>query len=33
VDETMRAQRVFNQVWDQWSRAIEIGNQMATLVR
>jgi hypothetical protein len=33
VDETMRAQRVFNQVWDQWSRAIEVANQMATLVR
>jgi hypothetical protein len=33
VDETMRAQRVLNQVWDQWSRAIEVANQMATLVR
>ena len=33
VDETMRAQHVFNQVWDQWSRAIEVANQMATLVR
>jgi|SRR5712691_3762086 len=33
VDETMRAQRVFNQVWDQWSRAIEVANQMAALVR
>ena len=33
VDETMRSQRVLNQVWDQWSRAIEVANQMATMVR
>lgn len=33
VDETMRAQRVFNQVWDQWTHAIEVANQMTTLVR
>jgi len=33
VDQTMRSQRVFNQVWDQWTRAIEVANQMATLVR
>lgn len=33
VDQTMRTQRVFNQVWDQWTRAIEVANQMATLVR
>jgi len=33
VDEAMRAQRVFNQVWDQWNRAIEVANQMAALVR
>jgi hypothetical protein len=24
---------VFSQVWDQWTRAIEVANQMATLVR
>jgi hypothetical protein len=33
VDGTMRSQRVFAQVWDQWTRAIEVANQMATLVR
>ncbi|HEU0107477.1 MAG TPA: hypothetical protein VFT38_14960 [Vicinamibacteria bacterium] len=33
VDETMRAQRVFNQAQDQWNRAIEVANQMAALVR
>ena len=33
VDQKMRSQRVFNQVWDQWTRAIEVANQMATLVR
>lgn len=33
VDQAMRAQRVYQQLWDQWSRGIEIANQMATLVR
>jgi len=33
VDETMRAQQVLKQVWDQWNRAIDVANQMAALVR
>ena len=33
VDQTMRSQKVFPQVWEQWTRAIEAANQMATLVR
>jgi hypothetical protein len=33
VDQAMRAQRVYTQLWDQWSSAMDIANQMAALVR
>jgi len=33
VDRTLRSERVFPQIWDEWAHAVDVINRMAALVR